>query len=138
MFNHGVSIETRGRNNGCCVGQKAARTDAPQFTRLIVSSFVGTTLELFDFNIYTLLTPLVFNRLFFPQLDPAVATIASFSVFAVGLFSRPLGGIIFGHFGDRIGRKPTMVFTLLLIGVSTALMGSFPPTTRSGSGLRSS
>lgn len=112
------------------VAQSAAAEKAdmksPQFVRLIVSSFLGTTLESFDFNIYTLLTPLVFNRLFFPQLEPAIATIASFSVLAVGLFSRPLGGIIFGHFGDRIGRKPTMVFTLLLIGVSTALIGFIP------------
>ena len=97
-----------------------------QFWRLIVSSFLGTTLESFDFNIYTLLTPLVFNRVFFPQLEPAIATIASFSIFAVGIFSRPLGGVLFGHFGDRIGRKPTMVFTLLLVGVSTALMGIIP------------
>jgi len=103
-----------------------SKIKSSQFARLIVSSFIGTSLESFDFNIYTLLTPLVFNRLFFPQLDPAIATIASFSVLAVGLFSRPLGGVLLGHFGDRIGRKPTMVFTLLLIGVSTALIGLIP------------
>ena len=105
---------------------ETAEIKSPRFVRLIVSSFLGTTLESFDFNIYTLLTPLVFNRVFFPQLEPAIATIASFSIFAVGIFSRPLGGVLFGHFGDRIGRKPTMVFTLLLIGFSTALMGFIP------------
>src|ERR1039458_5183211 len=67
---------------------ETAEIKSPRFVRLIVSSFLGTTLESFDFNIYTLLTPLVFNRLFFPQLEPAIATIASFSVLAVGLFSR--------------------------------------------------
>ena len=103
-----------------------ARMKSSSFVRLIVSSFLGTTLESFDFNIYTLLTPLVFNRVFFPHLEPAIATIASFGILAVGIFSRPLGGVLFGHFGDRIGRKPTMVFTLLLVGVSTALMGFIP------------
>jgi MFS family permease len=97
-----------------------------QLHLLVTSTLVGTTLETFDFNVYSLLTVLVFNQLFFPQLDPGVATIASFGVFAIGLLSRPLGGLVFGHYGDRIGRKPTMVITLALMGLSTAAIGLTP------------
>jgi MFS family permease len=100
--------------------------DKQQLRRLVVSSLLGTALEAFDFIVYALLTPVAFNPLFFPQLDPAVATIASLSVFAVGILSRPLGGVVLGHFGDRVGRKPTMVITLSLMGVSTAAIGLIP------------
>src|SRR5487761_552528 len=93
---------------------------------LIVSSLVGTTVEGFDFLLYALLTSLVFNKLFFPKLDPAVGTIAAFGVFAVGLFARPVGAIFFGHFGDRIGRKPTMIYSLGLMGITTGVMGVIP------------
>lgn len=93
---------------------------------LIGSSLVGTTVEGFDFVLYALLTSLVFNKLFFPKLDPAVGTIAAFGVFAVGLFARPLGAVFFGHFGDRIGRKPTMIYSLGLMGITTGMMGVIP------------
>jgi MFS family permease len=105
---------------------KTGQVKSRQLGILVTSSFIGTTLEAFDFNVYAFLTPLVFNKLFFPQLTPAIATIASFSVFAVGFLSRPLGGVVFGHFGDRTGRKPMMVVTLLLMGVSTAAIGLIP------------
>jgi MFS family permease len=94
--------------------------------RMLVSCFLGTTIEWYDFLAYGFLAPLVFNRLFFPSLDPLIGTIAVFGVFAVGFAARPIGGLFFAHFGDRIGRKPIMVATLILMGVSTTLIGLTP------------
>ena len=94
--------------------------------RMLVSCFLGTTIEWYDFLLYGFLAPLVFNRLFFPDLDPLIGTIAVFGVFAVGFAARPVGGLFFGHFGDRVGRKPIMVATLTLMGVATMLIGFLP------------
>ncbi len=94
--------------------------------RMLVSCFLGTTIEWYDFLAYGFLAPLVFNRLFFPSLDPLIGTIAVFGVFAVGFAARPIGGMFFAHFGDRVGRKPIMVATLILMGVSTMLIGLTP------------
>ncbi len=87
---------------------------------------IGTTIEWYDFFIFGTATALVFNKLFFPSFDPVVATLASLTTFAVGLFARPLGAIIFGHFGDRIGRKRMLVASLLLMGTPTVLVGLMP------------
>lgn len=94
--------------------------------RMLVSCFLGTTIEWYDFLVYGFLAPLAFNTLFFPSLNPLAGTIAVFGVFAVGFAARPLGGVFFAHFGDRIGRKPIMVSTLILMGASTTLMGLVP------------
>src|SRR5690606_32763771 len=94
--------------------------------RLATASIVGTTLEYYDFAVYNMLAALVFNRLFFPSFDPLSGTLLAFSTFAVGYLSRPVGGIIFGHLGDRYGRRFVLVATLLLMGVTTALMGMLP------------
>lgn len=94
--------------------------------RMLVSCFLGTTIEWYDFLLYGFLAPLVFDRLFFPSLDPMIGTIAVFGVFAVGFAARPLGGLFFGHFGDKIGRKPIMVTTLTLMGAATVLIGLTP------------
>jgi MFS transporter, MHS family, shikimate and dehydroshikimate transport protein len=94
--------------------------------RMLVSCFLGTTIEWYDFLVYGFLGPLAFNSLFFPSLNPLAGTIAVFGVFAVGFAARPLGGVFFAHFGDRIGRKPIMVSTLILMGASTTLMGLVP------------
>jgi MFS family permease len=94
--------------------------------RMLVSCFLGTTIEWYDFLLYGFLASLVFNRLFFPSLEPLVGTIAALGVFAVGFAARPVGGLFFGHFGDRIGRKPIMVSTLTLMGVATTLIGLIP------------
>lgn len=94
--------------------------------RLATASIVGTTLEYYDFAVYNTLAALIFNRLFFPSFEPLTGTILAFSTFAVGYFSRPIGGLIFGHLGDRFGRRFVLVATLLLMGVTTALMGLLP------------
>ena len=94
--------------------------------RLATASIVGTTLEYYDFAVYNTLAALVFNRLFFPSFDPVSGTILAFSTFAVGYFSRPFGGLIFGHLGDRRGRRFVLVTTLVIMGVTTALMGALP------------
>ncbi len=94
--------------------------------RMLTSCFLGTTIEWYDFLLYGFLAPLVFDRLFFPNFDPTVGTIAAFGVFAIGFAARPIGGLFFGHFGDRIGRKPIMVITLTLMGVATTLIGLTP------------
>ena len=94
--------------------------------RVAFASLIGTTIEWFDFFIYGTAAALVFDELFFPDADPLVGTIAAFATFAVGFIARPLGGVLFAHFGDRRGRKPVLVASLLLMGVATALIGVLP------------
>lgn len=91
-----------------------------------VAAFVGTTIEWYDFYIYGTASALVFGPLFFSDSDPAVATLLSFATFAVGFLTRPLGGVVFGHLGDRIGRKRALILTLLLMGVTTFGVGVLP------------
>jgi metabolite-proton symporter len=99
---------------------------APSVTRVVVASFIGTTIEWYDFFLYGTAAALVFNRLFFPDLEPLAGTMAAFVTYAVGFFARPFGGILFGHFGDRVGRKSMLVTTLMLMGVATFLIGVLP------------
>lgn len=94
--------------------------------RVIIASLVGTSLEWYDFFIYGTAAALVFNKLFFPDFDPLVGTLLSFATFAVGFLSRPLGGIVFGHYGDKLGRKNVLVVTLLLMGLATFAIGLLP------------
>ncbi|HKS57429.1 MAG TPA: MFS transporter [Steroidobacteraceae bacterium] len=94
--------------------------------RLATASIVGTMLEYYDFAIYNTLAALAFGKLFFPSFDPLTGTILAFSTFAVGYFSRPIGGVIFGHLGDRYGRRFVLVATLIVMGVTTALIGALP------------
>ncbi|MGH8186254.1 MAG: MFS transporter, partial [Steroidobacteraceae bacterium] len=100
--------------------------------RLATASIVGTMLEYYDFAVYNTLAALVFNRLFFPSFDPLSGTILAFSTFAVGYLSRPVGGLVFGHLGDRYGRRFVLVATLLLMGITTALMGLLPTYAAAG------
>jgi MFS family permease len=100
--------------------------------RMLVSCFLGTTIEWYDFLVYGFLGPVAFNSLFFPSLSPLAGTIAVFGVFAVGFAARPIGGVFFAHFGDRIGRKPIMVSTLILMGASTTLIGLTPTYAQMG------
>ncbi|MBI5425569.1 MAG: MHS family MFS transporter [Opitutae bacterium] len=94
--------------------------------RVLLASLAGTTIEFFDFYIYATAAVLVFPKLFFPASEPAAATLQSFATFALAFFARPVGSAVFGHFGDRIGRKATLVAALLTMGLSTVAIGLLP------------
>jgi MHS family shikimate/dehydroshikimate transporter-like MFS transporter len=94
--------------------------------RVVLASFIGTAIEWYDFFLYNTAAALVFDKLFFPKLAPANATLAAFATYSVGFFARPLGGVVFGHFGDRMGRKSMLVITLMMMGVSTFFVGLVP------------
>ncbi len=94
--------------------------------QILIASLVGTAIEFFDFYIYATASVLVFPRLFFPSSDPATATLASLATFAIAFVARPVGSALFGHFGDRVGRKATLVAALLTMGVSTVAIGLVP------------
>jgi metabolite-proton symporter len=91
-----------------------------------VASLIGTTIEWYDFFLYNTAAALLFPQLFFPKLDPITGTLASFATYTVGFIARPIGGIVMGHFGDRVGRKSMLVLTLIIMGVATALIGLVP------------
>lgn len=94
--------------------------------RVLFASLIGTTIEFFDFYIFATAAVLVFPHLFFPTSDPTTAVLQSFATFAVAFFARPLGSVLFGHFGDRVGRKATLVAALLTMGISTVAIGLLP------------
>ncbi|MEP9378298.1 MFS transporter [Aquabacter sp. CN5-332] len=94
--------------------------------RIVWSSVIGTAVEWYDFLIYAVATALVFNKLFFPAIDPALATIAAFGTYAVGFLARPLGAAIFGHYGDKLGRKAMLATTIIIMGLGTFLIGCLP------------
>lgn len=101
-------------------------SDPARTRRVVLASFIGTTIEWYDFFLYGTAAALVFNRLFFPQFEPLAGTMASFATYAVGFFARPLGGVIFGHYGDKLGRKSMLVTTLMLMGIATVMIGLLP------------
>ena len=102
-------------------------TDPRRSVRMVaLASFIGTTIEWYDFFLYNTAAALVFNRLFFPEFDPLTGTLLAFSTYTIGFIARPLGGIVMGHFGDRHGRKTMLVLTLVLMGVATTLIGLVP------------
>jgi metabolite-proton symporter len=100
--------------------------DARQTRRILLASLVGTTIEFYDFYIYATAAVLVFPRLFFPKSDPATASLQSLVTFALAFVARPIGSALFGHFGDRVGRKTTLVTALLTMGISTICIGLLP------------
>lgn len=97
-----------------------------QLRRAVIASTVGTAIEWYDFFLYSTVTGLVFAKLFFPHSDPWVGTLEAFAIYAVGFIARPIGAAIFGHYGDRIGRKSTLIATLLLMGLATAAVALVP------------
>jgi metabolite-proton symporter len=103
-----------------------AKKERTPLRRVIAASLIGTTIEWYDFFLYGSAAALVFNKLFFPSFDPLVGTMLAFATYAVGFIARPLGGIVFGHFGDRIGRKKLLMLSLVLMGVATVLIGLLP------------
>src|SRR5580692_3794070 len=99
---------------------------ASQLRRAVVASTVGTVIEAYDFLLYVLVAPLVFAKLYFPSVDPLTGTLQAFGIYAVRFIARPVGAAFFGHYGDRIGRKVTLIATLLLTGLSTFAVGFVP------------
>ena len=103
-----------------------AAEDRQNLRKVVTASFIGTTIEWYDFFLYGTAAALVFNELFFPDAEPIIGTLAALATYAVGFAARPLGGIIFGHYGDRIGRKSMLVLSLLIMGLATFLIGCLP------------
>jgi MFS family permease len=103
-----------------------------QPARAAAAAFVGTTIEWYDFYIYATASALIFGKLFFPSGEPFFSTLASFGTFAVGFFARPFGGLVFGHLGDRIGRKKALVATLAIMGIGTVCIGFLPTYASAG------
>ncbi|MBL8206531.1 MAG: MHS family MFS transporter [Blastocatellia bacterium] len=103
-----------------------SNSSSASIRKVAIASFIGTTIEWYDFFLYGTASALVFGKLFFPNYDPLTATLASFGTYAVGFIARPIGGIVCGHYGDRIGRKSMLVLTLLIMGVATFLIGLLP------------
>lgn len=97
-----------------------------QLRRAVIASTIGTTIEWYDFFLYSIVTGLIFAKLYFPQSDPLVGTLQAFLIYAVGFVARPVGAAIFGHYGDRVGRKATLIVTLLLMGLATFAVGFVP------------
>jgi len=108
--------------------QNQLRTEPPKQSifKIIVTALIGSALEWYDFDLYGVTAALVFAPLFFPTFSPVAGTLAAFTTYAVGFLSRPLGGIIFSHYGDKLGRKPVLAATLIVMGVSACLMGLLP------------
>src|SRR5918996_5605384 len=100
-----------------------SRTDA---RRVAIASAIGTTIEWYDFFIYGTAAAVVFGPQFFPQVSEVAGTLAAFATFAIGFIARPLGGVVMGHFGDQIGRKSMLVWSLMLMGLATVAIGLLP------------
>ncbi|TWF75884.1 metabolite-proton symporter [Pseudonocardia hierapolitana] len=108
------------------VTDKSGGTSRTNIIKVVAASMAGTTVEWYDFFLYGVAAALVFNEVFFPALGPAAGTVASFATFAIGFVARPLGGLVFGHYGDKLGRKTLLVISLLMMGIATFLIGVLP------------
>src|SRR6478736_9268139 len=126
---------------GLCMNAELAIRDATTerkggMATVFFAGSVGTIIEWYDFLIYGTAAALVFNTLFFPNIDPLAGTLASLATYSVGFVARPIGGAIFGHFGDRIGRKIMLMITMVIMALGTFVVGCLRPTSRSESGPR--
>ena len=110
----------------------AAEVSQADVRRVVIASVLGATIEWYDFFLYGAVAGIVFNKLFFPANDPVVSILLAYVAFAIGFIARPLGGIVFGHFGDRIGRKSMLVLTLMIMGIATVLIGCLPTYSQIG------
>ncbi|WP_417372513.1 MFS transporter [Glutamicibacter protophormiae] len=113
-------------------GLQVPSLSSPQMRRILASSFLGSAIEFYDFILYATAASLVFNKIFFTNLTPGVAIFASFATLAVGYLARPLGGIVFGHFGDKMGRKGVLITSMAMMGGASTLIGLLPPTAQVG------
>src|SRR5688572_27626771 len=109
-----------------------SRAPNSSVARVVAASFVGTAIEWYDFFLYGTAAALVFPALFFPTVDPVAGTMAAFGTYAVGFVARPFGGVLFGHWGDRVGRKSALVATLVIVGLSTFAIGLLPTHAAAG------
>ncbi|MFJ3204366.1 MFS transporter [Streptomyces sp. NPDC086989] len=116
------------------VSPAASRTSPSGIRRIVAASLIGTTIEWYDFFLYGTAAALVFNKLFFPTGDPLTGTLIAFITYAIGFLARPLGGVVFGHFGDKVGRKKLLVLSLLMMGGATFAMGLLPTYANIGVG----
>ena len=107
-------------------GQPTTGNEKSMIQRVVVASLIGATIEWYDFFLYGVMAGIVFNKLYFPSSDPLISTLLAYTTFAVGFLARPLGGVIFGHFGDKIGRKNMLIMTLMIMGVATVAIGLLP------------
>ncbi|WP_022707578.1 MULTISPECIES: MFS transporter [Paracoccus] len=123
---------TDASSTGGMAEPSAAPTPLNKPSRVLLASLIGTTIEFFDFYVYATAAVLVFPALFFPGEDPTTALLASFATFSIAFFARPLGAVVFGHFGDRVGRKATLVAALLTMGISTVIIGLLPTYSQIG------
>ena len=105
---------------------RLSESEAKRIRRIAFASAIGTTIEWYDFFLYGVVASIVLNHIFFPNFSPLIGTLLSYTTFAIGFIARPVGGLIFGHFGDRIGRKTVLILTLLIMGVATFLIGCLP------------
>src|SRR4051794_1665058 len=112
--------------------QEPPGATATPIRKVAGASLVGTTIEFYDFFIYGTAAALVFPKVFFPTVTPFIGSLLSFGSFGAGFVARPLGGVVFGHFGDRVGRKKMLIFSLLLMGLSTAAVGALPTYAAAG------
>src|SRR5947209_14751437 len=106
--------------------EAAANARELQVRRIAAASLVGTTIEWYDFLVYATMAGVIFNRYFFPEGSAFVNTLLAYGTFAAGFLMRPLGGVLFGHFGDRLGRKPLLILALMIMGVATFIIGLLP------------
>ena len=97
-----------------------------EMRKVVLASLLGATIEWYDFFLYGVVAGIVFNKLFFPTADPYLGTIMAYSTFAIGYLARPLGGFIFGHYGDKLGRKRMLILTMLIMGIATVGIGLVP------------
>jgi metabolite-proton symporter len=108
------------------MAEQAGQEERTPLRRVVMASLIGTTIEWYDFFLYGSAAALVFNKLFFPEYDPLTGTLLAFATYALGFVARPVGGIVFGHFGDRVGRKRLLMLSLFIMGLATVLIGLLP------------
>ncbi len=118
--------------NAPATGVAVPSLNSPHMRRILASSFIGSAIEFYDFILYATAASLVFNKVFFVDMAPSVALFASFATLAVGYLARPLGGIVFGHFGDKLGRKGVLITSMVMMGVASTIIGLLPPTAQVG------
>jgi MFS family permease len=128
-----MAIETDGRSSPPLLDDDVQnQVEGSDIAKVALASAIGTMIEFYDFFIYSIATALVFNKIFFPNYDPLVGTLVGYTTLFVGYGARPLGGIIFGHIGDRVGRKAALMTTILLMGAGTVLIGVMPSYNKIG------